>query len=91
MFDRGGERSQQAVDVWWCCEPHGALQHGCHVPFAAPVITCFAKMNAPPLDARLDAWEAEQRAKQADLDRREAELRDRELSLREREIEKRSR
>lgn len=43
------------------------------------------------LDARLDAWEAEQRAKQADLDRREAELRDRELSLREREIEKRER
>ncbi len=43
------------------------------------------------LDRRLDVWEAEQRAKNADLDRREAELRERELTLREREIEKRER
>jgi hypothetical protein len=43
------------------------------------------------LDRRLDAWEAEQRAKNADLDRRESELREREIALREREIEKRER
>jgi hypothetical protein len=45
--------------------------------------------HSQELDRRLDAWEAEQRVKRADLDRREAELRERELSLREREIEKR--
>jgi Phospholipase_D-nuclease N-terminal len=55
---------------------------------ATPEVT---DRRSEELDARLDAWEAEQRAKQTDLDKREAELRERELSLREREIEKRER
>jgi hypothetical protein len=55
---------------------------------ATPEIT---DRHSRELDRRLDAWEADQRAKQADLDRRETELRERELSLRERELEKRER
>lgn len=55
---------------------------------AAPEIT---DRRSQELDRRLDAWEAEQRVKKAELDRREAELRERELLLREREIEKRER
>jgi len=55
---------------------------------ATPEIT---DRRSQELDRRLDAWEAEQRVKKAELDRREAELRERELLLREREIEKRER
>jgi hypothetical protein len=55
---------------------------------ATPEIT---DRRSQELDRRLDAWEAEQRVKNAELDRREAELRERELLLREREIEKRER
>ena len=47
--------------------------------------------HSEELDRRLDAWEAEQRSKKAELDRRETELRERELALREREIERRER
>jgi hypothetical protein len=55
---------------------------------ATPEVT---DRRSQELDSRLDEWEAEQRAKRADLDRREDELRERELALREREIEKRER
>ena len=55
---------------------------------ATPEIT---DRRSQELDRRLDAWEAEQRVKKAELYRREAELRERELLLREREIEKRER
>ena len=50
---------------------------------ATPSIT---DRRSAELDRKLDEWEAEQRAKNADLDRREAELRERELALREREV-----
>ncbi len=55
---------------------------------ATPAVT---DRRSAELDQQLDAWEAEQRAKQADLDRRERELRERELALRERELERRER
>lgn len=52
---------------------------------STPTIT---DRRSAELDQQLDAWEAEQRAKHADLDRRETELRERELALRELELEK---
>jgi hypothetical protein len=55
---------------------------------ATPAIT---DRRSAELDRRLDDWEAEQRAKQRELDRKEAELRERELALRERELEQRER
>jgi len=55
---------------------------------ATPEIT---DRRSQELDSRLDAWEAEQRAKKADLDRRETELREREIAQRERELEQRER
>jgi hypothetical protein len=55
---------------------------------ATPEVT---DRHSAELDRRLETWEAQQRAKAAELDRREAELRQRELELRERDLERRER
>jgi len=55
---------------------------------ATPSVT---DRRSAELDRKLEQWEAEQRAKAAELDHREAELRQRELELREQDIERRER